>query len=305
MAETVGFEPTTLRGHHDFEFYRRLLDTWFLLSVSVSLVRLQTHMKSGLFEKTPENTEKSHIGSNQRFFRFWKELRKERKEQKSIGNTRTVRMPAKITKILRCIVMKENAINWDDVPDVITKDQLYRICHISKSTALYLLQSGKIPCEYTGRKTRCYKIKKEDVIAYLENRKAFPESYSAPAGWYKGDYTVQMEEQVPQIVLEHLQLYYTELLSGYPDVLTTQTVSKITGYGKTSINNWCNQGHIKSFRKNNVNHIPKVYLVEFFCSTYFRTITRKSPWHIRTLQGFSSWRKIRDLHTADSEGGAE
>lgn len=72
--------------------------------------------------------------------------------------------------------MKENAINWDAVPDVITKDQLYRICHISKSTALYLLQSGKIPCEYTGRKTRCYKIKKEDVIAYLENRKVFPES---------------------------------------------------------------------------------------------------------------------------------
>ena len=79
-------------------------------------------------------------------------------------------MPIKINKILRCIVMKENAINWDAVPDVITKDQLYRICHISKSTALYLLQSGKIPCEYTGRKTRCYKIKKEDVIAYLENR---------------------------------------------------------------------------------------------------------------------------------------
>ena len=91
------------------------------------------------------------------------------------------------------------------------------------------------------------------------------ESYSAPAGWYKGDYTVPMEEQVPPIVREHLRLYYTELLSGYPDVLTTQAVSKITGYGKTSINNWCNQEHIKSFRKNNVNHIPKIYLVEFFC----------------------------------------
>jgi len=56
--------------------------------------------------------------------------------------------------------MKENAINWDSIPDVITKDQIYRICHISKSTALYLLQSGKIPCEYTGKRTRCYKIKK-------------------------------------------------------------------------------------------------------------------------------------------------
>ena len=143
------------------------------------------------------------------------------------------------------------------------------------------------------------------MIAYLENCKVFPESYSASAGWYKGEYTVQMGEQISQIVLEHLRLYYIELLSDYPDVLTTQVVSEITGYGKTSINNWCNQGHIKSFRKNNVNHIPKVYLVEFFCSTYFRTITRKSPWHIRTLQGFSSWRKIRALHTAEIEGGVE
>ena len=201
--------------------------------------------------------------------------------------------------------MKENAINWDDVPDVITKDQLYRICHISKSTALYLLQSGKIPCEYTGRKTRCYKIKTEDVIAYLENRKVFPESYSAPAGWYKGEYTVQMGEQISQIVLEHLRLYYIELLSDYPDVLTTQVVSEIISYGKTSINNCCNQGYIKFFQKNNVNHIPKVYLAGFFCSTYFRTTTRKLPRYIRTLQGFTNWRKIRDLHTAEIEGGAE
>lgn len=51
MAETEGFEPSSLKGHHDFEFYRRLLITWFLLSVSVSLVRPQTRMKSGLFEK--------------------------------------------------------------------------------------------------------------------------------------------------------------------------------------------------------------------------------------------------------------
>ena len=89
--------------------------------------------------------------------------------------------------------MKENAINWDLIPDVITKDQLYRICHISKSTALYLLQSGKIPCEYTGKRTRCYKIKKEDVIAYLNDRKVFLENYSAPAGWYSGSYPIKME----------------------------------------------------------------------------------------------------------------
>lgn len=47
--------------------------------------------------------------------------------------------------------MNETAINWESIPDIITKDQLYQICHISKSTALYLLRSGKIPCEYTGK----------------------------------------------------------------------------------------------------------------------------------------------------------
>ena len=31
--------------------------------------------------------------------------------------------------------MNNSAINWDEIPDIITKDQLYRICHISKSTA--------------------------------------------------------------------------------------------------------------------------------------------------------------------------
>ena len=200
--------------------------------------------------------------------------------------------------------MKEIAINWDAVPDVITKDQLYRICHISKSTALYLLQSGKIPCEYTGRKTRCYKIKKEDVIAYLENRKVFPESYSAPAGWYKGDYTVQMEEQVPPIVQEHLQLYYTELLSGYPDVLTTQVVSKITGYGKLQSTTGAIRDTSSLSGKQRQPHSEGL----FGGILLFHLLSHHHPqiaWHIRTLQGFSSWRKIRDLHTADSEGGAE
>ena len=130
--------------------------------------------------------------------------------------------------------MNNEAINWDDVPDRITKDQLYRICYISKSTARYLLQSGKIPCYYTGKQTRCYQIKKEDVIAYLEDRKLFPQAYAAPKGWY------------------------------------------------------------------NVNHIPKVYLIEFLCSPDCRSITRKSDWHIWTLKRFPAWRRQKQ-----AEGGAE
>lgn len=73
-------------------------------------------------------------------------------------------------------------VNWDSVPEVMNKEQFFRICHISKSTALHLLKSGKVPCEWSGKKTRCYKIRKEDVKAYLEERAIFPELYSAPKG---------------------------------------------------------------------------------------------------------------------------
>ena len=190
--------------------------------------------------------------------------------------------------------MRKDAINWDDIPDIITKDQLYRICHISKSTALYLLKSGKIPCEYTGKRTRCYKIKKEDVIAYLQDRKVFPECYSAPASWYRGNYEIKMEEEIPAFRLEEMRRYYVELLARYPDVITAQNVVKLTGYGKTAINEWCRKKHLKSFQHGKENYIPKVYLIEFFCSPYFRMITRKSPWHIHILKDFSQWRLIHE-----------
>ena len=163
--------------------------------------------------------------------------------------------------------------------------------HISKSTARYLLQSGKIPCYYTGKQTRCYKIKKEDVIAYLEERKIFPEAYSAPKGWYKGYYEIKMEVNLPAEVLEDMREYYTYLLSKYKDVLTVSEACKITGYGKTSINNWYGKGHLKAFKYGNSNRIPKVYFVEFLCSPYCRSINRKSDWHIKTLKRFPSWRR--------------
>ena len=146
-------------------------------------------------------------------------------------------------------------INWNEVPDVITKEQFYRICHISKSTALYLLKSGAVPCEYSGKKTRCYKIKKDDVKKYLESKGLFPE-------------------------------YYADLLSDYKDVISSQEVVKLTGYAKTTINNWCGKGRLKHFIKHNTYYIPKVFLIEFFCSTYFRSIVRKTSWHIQTINEF-------------------
>ncbi len=170
---------------------------------------------------------------------------------------------------------------------MMNKDQFYRLCHISKSTALHLLKSGKVPCEWTGKKTRCYKIKKEDVRAYLEERAVYPELYSAPRGWYGGHYVAKLSKELPEDVLRQMHNYYAKLLGKYKDVVTVQEIVTLTGYAKTTVNNWCNRGELKSFRKGQLFYIPKIFLIDFFCSLTFRSIARKSLWHIQTLNDFS------------------
>ena len=63
---------------------------------------------------------------------------------------------------------------WDYLkekyPAYISKDQLYRICQISKESAKWLLDNRVIPCECSGKLTRRYKIALVDVIKYLKKR---------------------------------------------------------------------------------------------------------------------------------------
>ena len=211
----------------------------------------------------------------------------EKSREKAIQNSIHRRKNFKPTKsIFEVYQMKNLPIDWDSVPDVMNKDQFYRLCHISKSTALHLLKSGKVPCERTGKKTRCYKIKKEDVRAYLEERAVYPELYSAPRGWYGGHYVAKLSKELPEDVLRQMHDYYAKLLSKYKDVVTVQEVVALTGYAKTTVNNWCNRGQLKSFRKGQLFYIPKIFLIDFFCSLTFRSITRKSLWHIQTLNDF-------------------
>lgn len=176
-------------------------------------------------------------------------------------------------------------INWNEVPDVINKEQFYRICHISKSTALTLLKNGTVPCEHSGKKTRCYKIKKEDVKKYLESKGKFPEYYTVPRGWYANSPT-KPPYALSEDTANKLYAYYAELLSDYKDVMLAHDIVKLTGYAKATINGWCAKGHLKSFEKENKYYIPKVFLIEFFCSTYFRSIIRKTSWHIQTINEF-------------------
>ena len=155
-------------------------------------------------------------------------------------------------------------------PAVITKDQFYRICNISKKTAAHLLDNGLVPCVNSGKKTRKYKIKLEDVIEYLETREKDPGRYAAPSGWYK-NYGKPDEKDLLMTPanIRKISAHYLKKLTKYPDVLSVNQLSSLTGYSTTTLLKWINKGAIKHLDMGNRYLVPKEWLLEFLSGPEF------------------------------------
>lgn len=163
-------------------------------------------------------------------------------------------------------------------PEYISKDQMYRICHISKRTCLYLLESGIVPCIDSGKQTRRFKIKTADVVEYLRRRQASPSLFHAPTGYYsKKKYT--FEEAFTEEDLQNMRVFYEAILVNQPDVMTTQDVASFTGYNKNSVSSWCRKGALKAFYIKQTFQIPKEYLLDFLASKSFICIAVQSSRH--------------------------
>lgn len=152
-------------------------------------------------------------------------------------------------------------------PEYITKDQMYRICHISKKTCLFLLESGLVPNIDSGKKTRRFKIKTVDVIQYLKDRDDYPELFKAPDGFYKGKGGDKKAPSFDEVFtpedLIRMRQYYERLLKNNPDVMSVEQVAQFTGYNKNSVSRWCGKKELKCFYIKQRYQIPKEYLLDF------------------------------------------
>ena len=102
----------------------------------------------------------------------------------------------------------------ESYPEYITKDQMYRICHISKRTCLFLLESGIVPNIDSGKKTRRFKIRTADVVEYLQQRGSSPSLYRAPNGYYAKK-KVSFDEVFTTEDLNNMRHFYENLLFDY------------------------------------------------------------------------------------------
>ena len=137
-----------------------------------------------------------------------------------------------------------------EYPEYISKIQLYKICGISPLSATYLLDNGIIPAIDTGKATWRYKIRLEDVIAYLRKREklgsmippgSVSSRYKRPNNLRKS-YAMFIAEGGEQ----EIAAYFTHIYTGFPDVLTADDIVEMTGIDRKTVLRLLQVGKIKS-----------------------------------------------------------
>ena len=155
----------------------------------------------------------------------------------------------------------------EQYPDSMTKDQFYRIAHISKRHAKYLLDSGLVPCHDSGKKTRRYTIQTRDVVTFLCDREDNPDKYKAPKGLYIGNSgKAKRRRSTTEIIRFHFTepektgLYkeWERLAADYDNLLTTSDVTELTGDSAQSIQRWCNQKILVGFQIRGKLLVPRL-----------------------------------------------
>ena len=179
--------------------------------------------------------------------------------------------------------------------EIISLEQLYKMLHISKRKAAWMLQNGIIPCEIRNTPTHKYFIRKEDVLAYMEKsarekRKEIPvgifnskktnnprrtESHGSDCGGYFDDtyYKLRGKERAK------FKKMLEDLLSAVPDTLTVGEVVELTGYSQITILRYVQRKYIYAVTIMGKYYISKHSIINYLATDKAFKNTQKSEWH--------------------------
>ena len=179
--------------------------------------------------------------------------------------------------------------------EIISLEQLYKMLHISKRKAAWMLQNGIIPCEIRESLTHKYAIRKEDVLAYIaksehEKRSEIPvgifnakktnnprrtESPNSDCGGYFDDTNYKLRGKERTRFKEMLE----DLLSAVPDTLTVDEVAELTGYHRRTILRYVQRKYIYAVNIMGKYYISKPSIINYLATDKAFKNTQKSEWH--------------------------
>ena len=161
----------------------------------------------------------------------------------------------------------------------------YTGCRISKRKALWLLENGVIPCEDSGKKTRRFRIKPEDVIDFLERRDAGDLDVILPQGIFS---SVSHPVCWPRTYLdsEELCTFILTEWDGQPDMLTVKEAAELCGYSAHTVSGWLRKGSVASIAYHGANLVSKDSLAKWLASREGQGIGHMSEVHRGLLERF-------------------
>ena len=142
----------------------------------------------------------------------------------------------------------------------ISLEQLYKMLHISKRKAAWMLQNGIIPCEIRPTKTHRYVIRMEDVQVYLRKKRSTRRK-EIPVGIFNAKptkQTVVINNNRPMDAVDIGECFVTianecrdafrahveRRLRYFPDALTADKAAEIIGYSPHTVLSYIRQKRI-------------------------------------------------------------
>jgi len=186
--------------------------------------------------------------------------------------------------------------------EIISLGQLYKMLHISKRKAAWMLQNGIIPCKIRNTPTHKYSVRKEDVLAYMakserEKRKEIPvgifnakktnnprrtESQGSDCGGYFDDTNYKLRGKERARFKEMLE----NLLSAVSDTLTVDEVAELTGYHRRTVLRYVQRKYIYAVNIMGKYYISKQSIINYLATDKAFKNTQKTPWHIAVIERF-------------------
>ena len=182
-------------------------------------------------------------------------------------------------------------------------EQLYKMLHVSKRKAAWMLNNGIIPCQIRPTKTHRYIILREDVEAYLQKKRA-ERRKEIPVGIFNAKPTKQkvvINNNRPMDTVDLAECFITiadeckddfrthveKRLQYFPDAITADKAADIMGYAKNTVHSYIQQKRIFAVQISGKYIVPKSALVEFLVDDFAFEIIHKSTWHMNTILTFT------------------
>lgn len=145
--------------------------------------------------------------------------------------------------------------------ECVSKEEFYKLCHISKKTAYKLIKSARIKAiKRKFGSLHCYEIPISEIQRFESVR----------------CYINKLREDEISKVKE----YYSEKLQSCPEVITSEDVQIITGYVKETVRRWIQSGKLVATVYKSKYIITKNDFLDFVTSPSYVGITRKSHEHL-------------------------